>query len=256
MKKMLVLLIIGFTAGLAFAESIYDGFETYSGALNGENGGIGFGGAWSATSATLIIDGGLSYSNGFVKIDGGEKALSIGDFSDVAFKRDVDMVAGDELYFSFLVRTTVTSGVWFQLYLGAESGTERYHSIGNLNTTTANLGVRAENSNYTVRSGIGMISDETYLLVGRVSRDGSTGDSSQYDLTELWVNPGEEKTLGEPDAVLDHATVMSSILPAIGLRTYQVDGTEGLTIDELRIGDSYEDVVTILDPQVGLYILQ
>jgi hypothetical protein len=86
-----------------------DSFETYpTGALAGQNGGLPSSGSWtspySAISTITVVNGGLSYANGDIDIQGGTQSASIGSGnSNTALSRSFSPQTGN-VYFSLLLR--------------------------------------------------------------------------------------------------------------------------------------------------------
>ena len=123
-KAQLAALIV--TAGLgasSYATTLAtDDFETYAvGALAGNNGGTGWGGAWGGTPTVAVtptvIAGGLSYTNGDVFVNGGSQSVQFahGDenaagISDSLLSRALASSQSDTVYFSMLFRDNSRPG--------------------------------------------------------------------------------------------------------------------------------------------------
>jgi hypothetical protein len=185
-----------------------DNFESYPNGsqLNGQNGGSGFTGPYAVDSgflASVIAENqSLSYSGGFVSIDGGSRAVSIADaaVSNQLISRPFASQSAVPVYFSFLYRTNnpTTSEDFVQIGLSDVATGEPKISIGSANNTTGNAPpatffVRVPTGGAgSVDSGVTLQPDTTYFLVGKASK---TGGSTTYNTIDLYLNP---TTLTEP----------------------------------------------------------
>jgi len=103
-------------AGLTVAS---DNFDTYAtGALAGNNGGTGWGGAWGGTPTVAVtptvVTGGLSYTNGDVVVNGGSQSVQFlhadenaAGISNSILSRALASSQSDTVYMSMLFRDNV-----------------------------------------------------------------------------------------------------------------------------------------------------
>lgn len=244
----------------------YDGFETYAqDGLDGDNGGTGWNSAWEAISSANVVSGGLSYSNGSISIDGGDQALSITGSSDNTFLREFDSTGlGNEIYFSFLFSPTNSDASdFYNVFLtnGTATSTNTTKQspgqIGDLSTSSYNLGARmTRNSGIQDLSGTGYTDGETYLLVGRISNGGSSDPSgANFDLVQLWINP-TSTIAGAADAEVDSDAAGAPVgsIVRLGMRSVNIGSGDDYRFDEMRIGSSFESVVTVPEPATYAWI--
>jgi len=229
-----------------------DDFESYgTGSLSGGNGGTGWQNTWTSNSTT-VVDGGLSYSNGSVNVNGGSRSISVTSTSNNNILRQFDGAGtGNEVYFSFLFQMASGEGPeFFNVSLNSieQTGTDANKNspgqIGDLDTGSFDFGARmARNGGDS--SGISYGTGQTHLLVGRISNAGtSDATGANYDLVELWVDP-DSSFLGTPDAFVDSNTTGTAVgsLQYINMRTANVGSGDDLRYDEFRIGTSADSVV-------------
>ncbi|WFB35964.1 PEP-CTERM sorting domain-containing protein [Kiritimatiellota bacterium B12222] len=253
MKKKLVytLLFIGFAAICLQAELIAsDDFNSYSiGELNSKGTiSSGWQSTWSAATGSNVVNGGLSYSGGDISINGGSQALSITGSNNYQLNRQFDTFGTssgeDAIYFSFLFRqVSGTPADFLNFTLDKDQDYELGSGIGDLSGTQAEFSARVK---YTVQASetVSYTSSETYLLVGRVSRDGDDGDRThplRFDQIELWVNP-TSSSLGTADVIFDSSSGMNDI-SYFGLRSANIGSGDEYLIDELRIGTDFSSIV-------------
>jgi hypothetical protein len=249
-----LVLTIGLWAAPASAVVIVgDSFEIYAtGALAGRNGGLVATGSWtspySAISTITVVNGGLSYLNGAIDIQGGAQSASVGSGnSDTALSRSIDPQTG-ALYFSLLLRPEngLDSNDFIQFLLNDDTDLNNAGSFGFRNMAGNLFFARTQNSTAaTMDSAIGAADDTTFLLVGKLSK----ASSSNYDRFDLFVNPS---TLIEP---LPSATQSGSIGTGITIdfftmRTVTLDSGDRFDFDALRIGTTYLDVVGLMPATV------
>lgn len=248
----------GASAALIASESFSYGANVE---LNGQNGGSGWNGAWTAvTSATHIVDPGtpLSFTNNGGTISGGDNALRLSGNNDNVAYRGIGPVNADTVYISFLLRFTGNidnndfAAIWF------DNATSGQHS-----TNIPNIGIKGNQDGGGPKDAFARLTlgeetwsmmelavDTTYLIVGELSK---TGSSSSYNQFSIWVNPGayDFDTPHGSIAVTNGALDAFSFL---GIRTANFDAGDFLLIDELRIGTTWGDVVPAPEPGAALLL--
>jgi hypothetical protein len=230
-----------------------DSFSYAAGELNGQNGGVGFAGAWTANVvATEVADPGvsLSYAGGATVVDGGSSALRItGNNNNLAFRDLAVPVSLDEIFVSFLFRyegaldTNDFGVLWHD---NVSTGTH---------TTRPNLGIKANQGNGSGTedvvarlqlSGTGqvyavdLVAGQTYFILGRLSKS-APGVGSAYDEFDVWVNPTAGAS-GTPDLTATGSGGISSF-GTIGVRTANIDALDEFWIDELKYATTFATAV-------------
>jgi len=242
-----VLVLIGLCASVGFAGAIAtEDFEAYDvgDQLHSLSGGSGWSAAWQVPvaarrSETTIVSGELSYAAGDVAVSGGSRALQY-----LATEAAIEVLATRQfasqsgtLYFSFLYQSTNSdSGDFMQLGLNNTADNPRVSAIDSGGTFQVRSGTGS-----SALSGIDSVDGQTYLLIVRAEK---TGGSTNYNDVQLFVNP-MFKT-GAFNTPAAHATNDSGLSAAAfaAFRKAFHDGDETYVFDELRIGDSFADVVS------------
>jgi hypothetical protein len=220
-------------ASVSAALTVYEPFNyTAAANLSTQNGGTGFSGAWANVSPTATIAAsGLTYSGLTVLGNAATTAAA----SAVSQNRSLTTTLGANgttTFFSFLYKpnasTTTRNGEFgligtANLYVGRSSTTDTSHYV--LETGTAGAGTSQQATTVTATSGT------TVLMVLRA--DFVTGN----DTFKLYINPANN---AEPASA---AATLSSIDLGASLSTIQINGNLGFSVDELKIGSSYADVV-------------
>ncbi|MEM1060303.1 MAG: PEP-CTERM sorting domain-containing protein [Verrucomicrobiota bacterium] len=270
MKKPLLLLSLSclLSALAPFSQAsasllAYDGFEDYASGstLNGSNGGSGdWNAAWVANSAVDINGSGLSYLNGGISLNGGDRSFRVDASSSgtaTLLSRSFDTTGGSgEVYFSFLFQATSTGNQQvFNFGLSDDADINNAGTIGDPFSSQPNLAARtrASTSDGTDDSGFSYSNGTTYLLVGRFSTDGSqSGDT--WDQMELWINP-DSLVAGTADATIDRtAAISGAVIDTINMQTSGFTGSQSFLFDELRIGTSFASVVVPEPSSAGLLL--
>lgn len=239
----------------------YDGFEAYTAgeSLNGKTGGTGFAGAWESDEATVVavIDKQLSYQQGDLLIDGGDRAVAVYGIGETSVNDNVAnrpiATQTAPVYWSLLFYSdnAVDTNDFIQFILSDDNDHHNAASIGHrVNTNNGFFArIRDNTSDTHTTSGPAAEAGQTYFLVGRFSPVGST-----YQKMEVWVNPN---TATQPDDPSDYLAYLSveknSLANTLGhflIRQAHYTSEESIIFDELRIGTSYEDVVTLV-PEPG-----
>lgn len=258
----------------------YDNFESYStGALAGNNGGTGFTSAYTTNAASpaneliSVVNKTLSYSSGAISLSGGNNAVSIGLLSATnAINRQISSQNGDAIYMSFLFSVKNPAGAiaetFMQFGLGAAANVEPKASVG----VQGNLGGSGP-ENFFARAGGGTIpagstqfitgsdsiaADTTYLVVAKMWKS-TPGGGNAFNRVTLYLNPN---SLTEPaTATLAVTTATSDVTAAFSyfaLRTArrnETDDDETYYIDNLAIGTTFADVVSVPEPaSIGMLV--
>jgi hypothetical protein len=244
-------------SALGINESIiaYDGFDSYdNGTVVDENGGFGWGAAWTGYQANResVIDGGLSYTNGLVSINGGAKALEmIGGTPGYVVQRALSSQAGPtNLYFRYLYKMasdTFTDAEFDGWMLEENAGDSDTFSIN----VAQNDGAMMTRLYASGASNIATTADSpaypnTYLILAKFERD-AAGD---YTKASLWINPdGTDEA--SPDAETDGTS--KGWINSIGRILLRTGGTttseDKMVYDEILIADSWEGALPLRPPR-------
>lgn len=214
-----------------------DSFNYETGGLGGENGGTGWGGAWtedlgnsSANVVTTSSDGAMT----------GNAVRFTGNTDAVAARTLAATQSGNVIVnflFQFDAGTVSNNdflGLWFGSTAGPNIGLKA--NCGGGNDCTADLFARTSGSDAggnTMNITIG----QTYNVMGYLQK---TGASSVYNRFELWVDPTAEEraTLTGFDA-FDTGNSNISSFSQIGFRTATLsvatNAPDALLIDDLSI---------------------
>lgn len=239
----------------------YDGFEYdigESAALGGKGAaGSGWEGGWTSGSGTIVADD-MSYSGGTIAVNGGSQAVSITGSSSAYFTRQFETLGtspGEDIYFSFLFKLAANGagGDYLNFWISDDAVRDNSAGIGDLTTSGARFGGRifgdaTGSSDGEFSSGPTYLAGITYLLVGRISRDGADGAAAGvFDRVELWVDP-TSTTLGDAAITIDFSTLVDESIGMsfIGLRTVGVGSGDDYRFDEFRVGTSAEGVLTVI----------
>lgn len=210
------------------------GYNANSG-LAGQNGGIGWAGAWTHDGETAVVyHDGLGYSDA----SGNKLVVSGGniDTAAAATSRNLRQIAGDPLngvWLSFLFHLPAANskfeGVTF--YRGASP----IFAVSNSSTSTGpniTLNNHAASQNAGVTTSAGAFG-QTFFIVLRLIEGGGSGGN---DRIEMFVNP----PLTE-DPTVPTASIQAASYRFDTIRVAAQDGAS-LMVDEIRIGHQYEDV--------------
>jgi hypothetical protein len=219
----------------ARAAVVYDGFGYPPGAdLSGQNGGVGWSGAWfnQGGAQTVTTAAGLSFGNLAVTPGAATTPVDNGIVSTYPrFFADPLGADGTTLYLSFLLRPESDFGFYGGLNLGGyfvgKSGPVATYSLegGALNNI--------ESSSVVAQAGT------TVLLVLKVRFQG--GD----DIFDLFVGP--VPGTAEPLVADAHMTNANLNLAAPNNSLY-INNPGGWTIDEIRVGPTFADVTPAAVP--------
>jgi len=203
------------------------------------NGGTGFASqdvVDTLRSQVTVVSGGLA----------GTQSLQIAGAanSNDLVLRTFASQSGSPLYFSYLFRTTSGSGAatdddFVQVGLTDVAG-EPKNSIG-FGATTATFFLRAGSGNGNQEVTAAMpAANTTYLMVGKLSK---AGGSSTYNQMDLFLNPPGSV---EPSPTLTRtaaAGVGAASVDRLSVRTARLDANDLYTLDNIRVGTTFADVV-------------
>ena len=220
--------------------------------------------------AVSVTDSGLTYSQGAVSVDGGNRALDIGpDMPSATTNNFVDWIFDEvsadslgEVWFSYLIQTSETASTaipdidedrdFFQLHFSADGNQAQSVSVVLDNQTPVVDGLGRDHI-FRARSGSsGNVTDpgrafrntpeETHLVVGQIE-----AVNGEYETISIFLNPGSPLQPAVPTAMATFAGVDATSLAQFTARISALEAEDVYTIDELKIGESYADVVPV-DP--------
>lgn len=228
-----------------------DNFEDYANgtALAGLAGGTGWDTPWSAagTGTKTVVNGGLNYSNGDIQINGGARSLQF-TYPDGAI--DLPAVRSfapqtGTFYVSLLYRDVINTGDddFAQFGLSPDGTNPTLSGLDNGGAFLARAGTAGG-----VSSLIPSDLAQTYFLVMRF--ENVTGGAA-FDRVTLYVNPASSIEGGNTGFVTGAADVLNLAGDAyfVHRRAFQEAG-DRYQIDSIRIGTSFEDVITVV-PEPG-----
>lgn len=242
------------------APSHYDGFTYAAGDLTGNNGGAGWGGAYTDSGNSTVADS-VGLAGGLLVTSPGSVRTADGGTATTLNFRSLGTVLGDdetETWISFLARrngNTVTSlfaGISF--YNSTGTGTadgEVSFAPFNAGTPYAwrilDLGLTQSGTSTAV-----VAPDVTDLIVARIvwnAPDAGIGGlaNAGSDAIYLYVNP--DLGLGTPLTSEASAARNASITNIDKVRIAGQNGVD-FSFDELRIGSTYADVTPTIPPLV------
>jgi hypothetical protein len=259
---LLFVLLFALTGASSATTLAREDFGYAYGELDGQSGGVGFAGAWTAdTAATEVADPGtaLSYAGGAELIHGGAEALLItGDNNNLAFRDLASAISADEIFVGFLFR-----------YVGALDDNDfaaLWHDNSGTGTHTSQptIGIKANQEDGSgpedvmarIEGGseayfMDLSPGQTYFILGRLFKS-SPGAANDYDRFDLWVNPTAGDS-GSPDATSSGGGNTSSF-GTIGLRGVNIDGGDSFWIDEIRYASTFESA-TAPEPSSSLLVM-
>jgi len=242
-------------AGAQLTTSIArESFEYGEGELAGQNGGTGWGAAWSGPTANSeIVPVQMSFSvAGGGRVDGGQAAVEVtGNDSNLAFRPLASPQNGDSVYFSFMFFFNGAPDdndfmtFWFdgsttgdhsnapnigmRINQGDGSGPNDFFSGLNLGLNEAFSTDISENPDINI-----------FFVVGRLFKS-VPGAGTNYDSFSLWINPAFGDA-GAPNVTSVGAGDISSFLN-LGIGIANLEPDESIFIDEVRMGAAWEDCV-------------
>lgn len=262
-------------ASLPGALVLYDDFDGYTaGTVNGDTGLADTGsysGNWAGDTAggvaTFETGAGLSYP-GMTTTDGVlQIQRSSGSFAGF-YNARIDPAGGagnSALYFSGLINVSAgTEGVRFGLDLSDDTTKERRSEIGFTAAGNAAIWNSGEPTDFD-DAGLAPVATSsgtygfgtTYLLVGKIE-DASNWAGSN-DRVSLWLNPvdgveGNNAALLTAEVGFNGLFPTNSNISQFALQAGTQSAGNTVQFDELRIGTTFADVVTVV-PEPSIYAL-
>lgn len=220
--------------------------------LEGQGGGSGFSGTWSVggtDSRVMVVNSALSYSNGAVGSSGGSQALQFlweanETATDGIMSRALNSPANGTVYMSLLFRDTVNNDTFT---LGGPNDFVQWGfdnaGGGNPNATilrrNGELQARSNTSaGNSAGSGDLSILNQTRMLVFKATRGGGN-----YNAISLFVDPSSLTEPGAADATSNTDSGISSFSHFVARSAFH-EQNDAFLIDNIRIGTTWEDVVT------------
>jgi len=267
---------------------VSESFDYDPGPILDQDGGEGWFEPWVVSDALLDTDFTLDVvslerpliyalpEGGFV--NGGDRAFRFSNDSPEevlanetsAMSRGIDeVIDADEVFFSFLYRYdgdgSETGGFindndfvvwWFNSAAGPQTGLKG--NLGNGSGPDDFVGrvsgafaapQQAYAPGIDISEEAGTLNND-WLVVGKMSKAGHSDAEEDYDQFDLWINPA----LADEDAPLATATgaagdALEFELSTIGLRIFNEEPGDAMIWDELRIGETWADVVGAIGDQ-------
>lgn len=201
-------------------------------------------------------NGGLNYPD---LASSGNAALVVGNGSDHRLHRPIGQTWNtfqytsgfDEMWVSFLLRiddNTPRTDEYAGLVL-AQPGVVGHVFLGMYDSRNIGLNVQ-EHGNFYNTVYVGGNDDpitvgQTHLLLAHFVFNGLAADT-----IELWIDPDIKQPLGAPN---DSYTNAYMNISTVDFRAAYMDG--GALVDEIRIGDTMEDVLPIVPVPTSLLLL-
>ena len=248
-----------------YSDIAYETFDYAVGELNGQGGGSGWTGNWTAVTArTQIIDtsgnplvyavpsgGQVIDSNRALEITGADNNLIVRNLSAP--------FTGDDAYISFLMRYTPNSGsvgnnhfvtFWFGDNGHGDGGANHSTGVPNIGlkgnrgngSGTEDIFVRLDNAQESYSTNIDTDLTATYFVVGRLHKTVS-GSAQPYNSISLWVNPsyGDSAT---PDITTGAgANANFNDINRLGIRSAIIGNSDVLLISGIHMGTTWDEVV-------------
>lgn len=224
---------IALPTSVSAALSVYEPFNyTAASTLAGQNGGIGFSGAWSAgAGSSTVSNPGLTYNT--LSVIGNRATTAAATAATLSRSLTTSLGASTgTTFFSFLLRPdNTTAAANAELSLSGTVNSLFIGKAGSGNTSNYLLDTTSGSGGTQNTTSTGYTSGTTVLLVLRADFVGGGADTFK-----LFVNPSIVAEPGSADATKNSYDVgtVSSI---------SFTGNLGFSIDELKIGSSYADVV-------------
>lgn len=242
------LALLALTASTRAGVIAYDDLEdAVLGSLDGQTSGIGFAAGYVTGSGAnaVVTNMSLSYSSGQVTVDGGTNCVRIGYPDQVEFTRAIGSQAADEIFLSFLFRTPTADGSSNEDFLsvGFSDGVSEpeagvVHRF-NLDKDDHYFALRGTSSDYERRTTFGTTADETYFVVFRL-RKLTPGIANKFNELSMFINP---VSAYEPAPDLVYTNTSWSAAAYLGSRLALSESTDVYFLDNLCIGETYDDVV-------------
>ena len=234
-------------------KAAYDGFEKADlGALDGQVGGTGFSGAYSANASMKVIERSLVYENGSLKIDGGKQALqmkrsTVANENLLGSRPLAESHAEDVFYVSAL----------FYIDKNTKSNNNRDTYWVGLSPDSATRpagGLGVEDTSYKwggIIGGQGRLAavvetDKPHFIVAKIHKN-TKGAANKYDRVSLMVDPesaDEPETWTMENQGPGSSTTYSELAYLNFFMQYdRAETVDTVIVDEIRVGTTWSDVV-------------
>jgi hypothetical protein len=217
--------------------------------LNGQSGGTGWTGAWTAdTARTEIESGTLNCCGGPSPVgDGSTSALEVIGGADNNEVISRQLSTGTNTTFYARVLVNLDAGTieqddfivfWFDDNAGggSHSGAPNFvlKNTGSAAELVARVGVGNEAS-----TGVTPVLGTTYLLVAKFTHTGVA-----YNQVDIWLNPNNNGGVEPiPDATNSSSISSNASVTHIGIRTNALEVGDIFRFGEIMLGDTWSDVV-------------
>ncbi|MCA9247495.1 MAG: PEP-CTERM sorting domain-containing protein [Planctomycetales bacterium] len=244
-----VLLVCGLTASPASATLLArEDFETYAATtpVAGLSDGFGWTGDWATGGAgtRTVENASMSYTGGLFDIQGGNRAMQItypnGTIDDNVASRPFASQTGTT-YLSFLVQQSVENGDADFQQIGLDD-----NPSSNPNASVAdNGGVfnARGNTSGDASTGVTSTTGETFFAVMRITKGGGN-----YNAVDVVINPTSIFEIQNTFTTDAGDTGISSVANFNIRRAFQ-EGGETYLIDNIRVGTTWADVITVAVPE-------
>lgn len=242
MLLVLCMVILAVHAATMFAAlRVYDGFDYVAsgspGSLNDQNGGFGWTTPWTG-ALYQVVEPGLSYVD--LAVTG--NAMTRFSWPQIVRHTSFTLNDGETAWLSVLAYCedgNTSSGAWLKL------GTGNALSVGH----TYNLNWRIVDWDHWGDTGIPVVSGQTVFLVVRMQKNSGANNDSVW----MWVNPS---LLAEPQTNAANQAHLGNFND-IDTSRVEVQMDHQMWFDEIRIGDTWEDVmprvIYVGSPDIALY---
>ncbi|PLX73722.1 MAG: PEP-CTERM sorting domain-containing protein [Azoarcus sp.] len=242
-KKLVAAIALITFAPLSLAAIIAsDNFDYATGEVASQNGGSGWGSAWSAsTGVTQVVTPGTTVS-------GGNALQLTGNNNSAAYRQLSSAFTGNSLFVDFYIQLdagVLSANDFMGLWLDTASTGDH--------TSRPNIGIKADgngtndvfvrtngtNGAFAASSNIGTTNDITYHIVGLLSRTAP----GNYTSFSMWLDP-MFADLSTPDAVMTGNTGLSQI-SYVGFSSVNLDSGDVLLIDGLQLSTTWSEALRI-----------
>jgi fibronectin type 3 domain-containing protein len=243
--KVAVLMALLALQGVAHATlTAYEPFNYGSIANGTATTGSGFTGNWTCGGAGTVASG-LTYPS----LPTANSSLQSG--SSRQFESFASPLSSGTKYISFLFKASGNMGgnidgvffpngnstcLWFGFGLGPFSGTQGQLGVGSMTTA----GTAAQGATSLKQIGLGTYGS-TYLIVLKIDFD----TSGANDTVTIYTNAPANASSPGATAAGTNTTYDVGTISGVGLN---VQGGANITVDEIRVGDTYGDVVGFVPP--------
>lgn len=235
------ILLLGVAFHAAAALVCYDGFGYSSGsALHGAGGGSGFSANWIAESGATVGGTSLTYAN-LPAGSAGSAVVSTASYSGTY--RTFANRGGTDTWVGFLLRRDAQVNGDAGVMIGSGSGT--------FFTIAGSGGVRIGTSGFQSSLTIGLATFGAFTLNDPVAGNQQAGRTRlilmHFDYSDassatvrVYLDPDLTQPLGSPNQTVNF------VLPTLDRIAFS--GSAPFTVDEVRVGDLYQDVIGNNDP--------